>query len=217
MEHSKKYALVPVDRIQQFEDEHLSELDLQIRNILKKKIEEDEKAKLYIQALQKYVTFPNVNNVKPFIEKQPEQQISEDTIKIENQILKNIPVKNKSIAHNTLDIENKILESVPVKYNSIAQNILDFLKKHKISWSERKEVLIDNKILPGSDIIQLVNFLLRNKARKPAAFEEFNEHLTINSFPSDFIKNNYLTNLKTMYAKPKVKRLVPTKKWLKLY
>lgn len=195
MEHSKKFALVPVDRMQQFEDEHLSELDLQIQNILKKKMEEDEKAKLYIQTLQKYVIFPNVNSVKPLIEQEPEQQISEDNIKI----------------------ENKILESVPVKYKSIAQNILDFLKKNKISWSERKEVLIDNKIIPGSDIIQLVNFLLRNRTRRPAAFEEFNEHLTMNDFPSDFIKNNYLTNSKTMYAKPKVKRLVPTKKWLKLY
>lgn len=195
MEHSKKFALVPVDRMQQFEDEHLSELDLQIQNILKKKMEEDEKAKLYIQTLQKYVIFPNVNSVKPLIEQEPEQQISEDNIKI----------------------ENKILESVPLKYKSIAQNILDFLKKNKISWSERKEVLIDNKIIPGSDIIQLVNFLLRNRTRRPAAFEEFNEHLTMNDFPSDFIKNNYLTNSKTMYAKPKVKRLAPTKKWLKLY
>lgn len=195
MEHSKKFALVPVDRMQQFEDEHLSELDLQIQNILKKKIEDDEKAKLYVQALQKYVIFPNVNSVKPLTEEKPEQQTSKDNIKI----------------------EKKIIESVPVKYKSIAQNILDFLKQHKISWSQRKEVLIDNKIIPGSDIIQLINFLLRNRTQRPAAFEEFNEHLTINNFPSDFIKNNYLTNLKTMYAKPKVKRLVPTKKWLKLY
>lgn len=195
MEHSKKFALVPVDRMQQFEDEHLSELDLQIQNILKKKIEDDEKAKLYVQALQKYVIFPNVNSVKPHTEEKPEQQISKENIKI----------------------EKKILESVPVKYKSTAQNILDFLKQHKISWSQRKEVLIDNKVIPGSDIIQLVNFLLRNRTQRPAAFEEFNEHLTINNFPSDFIKNNYLTNLKTMYAKPKVKRLLPTKKWLKLY
>lgn len=83
MEHSKKFALVPVDRMQQFEDEHLSELDLQIQNILKKKIEDDEKAKLYVQALQKYVIFPNVNSVKPLTEEKPEQQTSKDNIKIE--------------------------------------------------------------------------------------------------------------------------------------
>jgi hypothetical protein len=65
MENSKKFALVPFDQMQQFEQEHLSELDIKIQQILQRKIDDDEKAKLYIQTLQKYVIFPNVNAVKP--------------------------------------------------------------------------------------------------------------------------------------------------------
>lgn len=195
MEHSKKYALIPVDRMQQFEEEHSSELDLKIQNILKKKIEEDEKAKLYIQALQKYVIFPNVNNIKLPTEQQHEQ-----------------------IPKNNMDIENEILESVPVRHKIVAEKILEFLKKHQVSWTHNKEALIENKIIPGSNIIQLVNFLLRNRSRRPVAFEEFKEFLTLNSFPAGFIKNNYLTDIKTIYAKPKSKnkQISLLTKWKKM-
>ncbi|GBO11297.1 hypothetical protein AVEN_245959-1 [Araneus ventricosus] len=59
MDHAKKYVLVPEERLKQFAEEKLSELDRQMRDILKKKnLEDPEKATLYLQALQKYVNFP---------------------------------------------------------------------------------------------------------------------------------------------------------------
>ena len=70
MDLVKKYKLIPIDRYHEFSEEHLSELDKQIQNILKKKINDDEKAKLYAQALQKYVTFPSVNAMKPVTEEE---------------------------------------------------------------------------------------------------------------------------------------------------
>jgi len=52
MEHAKKYKIVPAhDPL----DDHLSELDSQMTEILKKSdLQEDEKATLYLQVLQKF-------------------------------------------------------------------------------------------------------------------------------------------------------------------
>ena len=196
MDLIKKYRLVPLDRYQEFSNEHLSDLDKQIQNILTKRMNEDEKAKLYVQVLQKYVTFPNVNTVKPSLEEEE-------------------PVENSA------DIESQILDSVPVKHKNTATKILNFLKQHEISWSQNKKLKQNNNVTPGSDIIQLINFLLRDRARKPTAFEEFKEILDSKHFPRDFIKNKYLIdvkttlkktfqpNAKTMYALPKRRKIAP--------
>ncbi|GFV64698.1 hypothetical protein TNCV_4475981 [Trichonephila clavipes] len=60
MEFSKKFVLVPEERVQVME--HLSELDQRIENILHNKdLTEEEKTILYLQVLQKYTHFSNEN------------------------------------------------------------------------------------------------------------------------------------------------------------
>ena len=175
MEFARKFRLVPADRDQEFADDHLSELDTEIQTILKKKIEDEEKAKLYIQALQKYVTFPDVNIHKP-----PTEQSHE----------------------NKFDLENEILKSAPVKHRSSAAKILDFLKQHGIYSTKDQEVKLDDKVLAGSDAIELINFLLRDRTQMPDGFAEFMEILDKNHFPLNFVKNKHLRSKKTMCARP---------------
>lgn len=205
MEYSKKFALVPLDRMQEFEEDHLSELDSQIQNILKKKVRDDEKVKLYNQLLQKYVTFPNVNAVKLVV---PEPKIDQENEKLE------VVEPDLEVADPKVDI----LSTVPVKFKKIAKNITSFLQQNYITWNEKQEVFIDNKVVPGSNIIQMINFLLRKRKRRPKAFDKFQEELRRLKFPEEFVKNTYLSNIKTypkrfvgkkqesvktMYAKPK--------------
>ncbi|GFY22695.1 hypothetical protein TNCV_2179561 [Trichonephila clavipes] len=60
MEFSKKFVLVPEERVQV--TEHLSELDQRMKNILHNKdLTEEEKTILYLQVLQKYTYFSNEN------------------------------------------------------------------------------------------------------------------------------------------------------------
>ncbi|GFV68137.1 hypothetical protein TNCV_1874191 [Trichonephila clavipes] len=60
MEFSKKFVLVPEERVQV--TEHLSELDQRMKNILHNKdLTEEEKTILYLQVLQKYTHFSNEN------------------------------------------------------------------------------------------------------------------------------------------------------------
>lgn len=73
------------------------------------------------------------------------------------------------------------------------------------------------RIISGSNIIELINFLLRNKTRKPTAFEEFKEILNKNNFPQEFIKNKNPSNVKMMYARPgKQRRKISSNVWLKM-
>ncbi|GFY78744.1 hypothetical protein TNIN_374141 [Trichonephila inaurata madagascariensis] len=59
MEHTKKFVLLPEERLQNFVSEQLSELDEQMQSILRNKnMDDSEKATLYLQILQKYVNFP---------------------------------------------------------------------------------------------------------------------------------------------------------------
>lgn len=190
---------MPIDRMHQFEDDHLSDLDSQIQRILKMKKDDEEKSKLYVQALQKFVTFPHVNCVHPVSE------IGDD---VQNE---------KKSSENHSDIENELMQSVPVKHKGTAHRIIHFFKKNKISWNQSRELTASNNSIPGSDVIELVNFLLRYRTRKPHGFEEFKEILNMNNFPKDFIKNKNLTDVKTLYAKPTNKRKnISSSTWLKL-
>lgn len=64
MEFARKFRLVPADGDQKFADEHLSYLDKKIQTIFKTKLRNVEKARLYTQILQKFVSFSDVNSVK---------------------------------------------------------------------------------------------------------------------------------------------------------
>ena len=63
-----------------------------------------------------------------------------------------------------------------------AVKVSDFLKLHEISWNQSKDFTRNNNVISASGI-QLVNFLLRNIAEKPVAFEEFKEILNMKQFP----------------------------------
>jgi hypothetical protein len=210
MEHGKKFALIPVDRMQQFEDEHLSVLDSQIQHILKRKNTDDhEKAKLYIQILQKYVTFPDMNATSPSEEIIPTSSAENNYDKEKH---------SEKTSKYVEDIKYRILESVPAKYQKQAQKIIRFLEQHNISWSKDKELLQNGISIPGSKVDELINFLLRNRMRRPYAFDQFQEILNHYDFPQDFIKNAYLNGKKTMYAKPKSSKRGKrsSNNWLKL-
>lgn len=197
MDLARKFLLIPSEREHQFSEEHLSDLDKKIQNILKKKVNDDEKAKEYIQALQKYVTFPNMNAVKP---------IKENVDNAEQ------PLQTK------IDIESNVLDSVPVKHQNTARKIVNFLNQRGISWTKDKELLLDGKVIVGSNMIKLVTFLLRNQTRRPVGFEKFQELLADNDFPHHLVKNVFLTQKKTMHAKPiSVKRKLPSRNWQKMY
>lgn len=189
MEFSRKMLLVPADKEKELELSHLSELDQSMHDILKQRLPEDSKAKLYLQILQKFVSFPN---------------------------LKQEMTKEETLPNNEDVIEQIIRDSAPMKMKNLSNKVLNFLKFHKnvLSWSPSRELIVKGTVVPNSDIVTLVNHVIRQQKDKPIGFDLFYNILKELSFPPDFVKNKYL---KTLYAKP-VKRLqrnAKNVKWLK--
>ncbi|GFU88483.1 hypothetical protein TNCV_3354221 [Trichonephila clavipes] len=103
MEHTKKFVLVPEERLRQFAEIHLTDLDKEMHKILRKpNLSDQEKATLYTQILQKYTNFllPTQNITEPIHEvksedfntnekKEFDRMNSSDEIRIniENEIL----------------------------------------------------------------------------------------------------------------------------------
>jgi len=183
MDHAKKFVLMPMDRAQHFSEDHMSELDQEMQTILSKKLPDPEKATLYLQVLQKFVKFPEVNQVKPVTE-EPEP-----------------------ITYQPPDIEDGIIGLIPVKHRQVAKNILLFLKRHPdiISWTPNNELILKGNTLPNTNIKALISHLIRNKKSKPLDFDTFKSVLEEVNFPENFVKNVHLK--KKLYAVPQ--RIMP--------
>lgn len=190
MENAKKYILVPEERLKQFAEEKLSELDQLMHDILKKKnLNDSEKATLYVQTLQKYVNFPFPTD------KNIEQ--------------KNAPLSDKTTSSETVEkkvdpIEEAILKSVPIETTAITKNIIDFIRQHQsnVFWTPDKELVVQGKVIHNTNIVDLITHLIRNRKTYPKGHDIFYKELNEIDLPSNFIKNKYLKPKKTMYAQP---------------
>ncbi|GFX14841.1 uncharacterized protein TNCV_1485831 [Trichonephila clavipes] len=162
MEFSKKFVLVPEERVQV--TEHLSELDQRMKNILHNKdLTEEEKTILYLQVLQKYTHFSNENrresepvpNAASLSENQETESLKEN--------LKESVVKTEKEV-----FEDEIFRIVPARYKEKAKNIFQFLKlQESFSWNSDGEIIYKNTVIPGSNIAFLVNDFLRNRKSAP--------------------------------------------------
>lgn len=194
MEHSRKLMLVPEDRLQAVE--HMSELDKQMKHILQNKnLNESEKAILYLQILQKYTNF---SVEKPSPEKVPSEQLEAP---IER------PDVEPVIKTEKLDIEEKATSAAPRRYRDLVKDIFMFLKQqHLLQWSSKGELIYKDKLHPNTNIVLLVNDLLRNRKKAPIGRNVFLNALNEAKFPKHLDVNKKLyKNLKNvkpiMYAR----------------
>lgn len=167
-----------MDRTQHFSEEHESELDQEMQTILSKKMSDPEKATLYLQVLQKFVKFPQVN-----------QAVTQE--------------REPSI-NRLPDIEKTVTDLAPVKHKNVAKNILSFLESRPdvFSWTPDKELVLYGSVLPHTNIELLISHLIRNKKSKPVGFDQFKSVLEENEFPESFVKNSHLREKQQMYALP---------------
>lgn len=125
MELAKKLLIIPEDRM--LAVEQLSDLDKKMENILKKKgLNESEKAALYIQALQKYVSHQ--------LPSPKESTTTFDTL--ESQVMNAAPVRYKTVAKDIFHHARKYLTPqgelmLGNQTFPIASLISDFLRKRK--------------------------------------------------------------------------------------
>ena len=187
MEYSHKMVLVPQEVYdtmmnEKFQpgSEHISKPEDKLHTILEdKKIHTDYKMKLYNHELQKVI-----DNKQKFKERDDDEE------------------EEMYSAHQGNMIEKELLESLPRSLKTKGKLLLERLKANNVTWNAAGELIIDSVKYHGTNIIDLVNDVMRNrKYSAPFGWQTFADQLIRLNVPQEMIVNksrwNYILKRKT--------------------
>ena len=134
-------------------------LDAQMTSILDQKdLNDGDKVKLYNQVLQRY------NHLSDRRGKQPTRAVVvNDAATTETATPEKPAVAPATEAPSA--VEADIVDSVPKTMKVKAKKLMDRLKT-QLSWTDRGELLHDVTPVPGSNMVDLVNDVLRKKEER---------------------------------------------------
>src|SRR6218665_182768 len=147
MEYTKNMVLREPRQIEKCKetplDKVLSKLDGQIYYILHRDIADDEKAKLYLSSLSRYLNIDKPSVVTKFD--------SVETVK------------------DSKDPETTILESVRKTWRTRASQLLNHIKNNPdITWSPKGELILKSKVISNTHAFSLPNDLVRKRTTAPS-------------------------------------------------
>ena len=201
MNHTKRMVLVPentLERLQQRQQiltppvtQTLKNLDSEMGDILSsKQLDDEQKAKLYNQVLQRYLTYYDQRKGQPLhvklttskqVETPKPDEESKETSK-ESTEVETIPSA----------VEEEVIESVPKLYKAAARQLLDKIKQNRdvLHWNEKGELKYENKPISGSHVVDLVNDILRHrKGFEPVGWSVFARGLARMNVPENLVRN----------------------------
>ena len=201
MNHAKRMVLVPettLERLQQRQQiltppvtQTLKKLESEMGDILSsKQLDDEEKAKLYNQVLQRYLTYYDQRKSEPLHVKlttpkpveTPKQEEAKETTE------EPAPVEKRALS----TVEQEVMKSVPKLYKSGARQLLDKIKENQnvLHWNEKGELLYENKPMSGSHLVDLVNDTLRHrKGFEPVGWSVFARGLARMNIPENIVRN----------------------------
>ena len=210
MDYAKKMALVDPRMLESVPSQPLStnpignimrRLDEEMRSILDRgDLSDREKVVLYNQVLMRYNLFSNKSSQQPVrvtIDKAPVKEDEE--------------VKETRAEPG---VENEIIDSVPKSLKPKARRLLDKIKG-TVSWNDRGEMVYKNVLVPGSNIVDLVNDALRKrKSFQPVGWKTFARGLKDVNAPMDLVGNperwSYIQTTTSSVAGGASKETTPT-------
>lgn len=211
MENAKKMILVEpsvIERLKTKEstpEDSLSRIDREMQKIMRSKLEDREKWTLYLQTLQRYLHFTGEERqpIKLPILEQQDIEYKDDPhkaplVKQESIIEKNVDKFNRSAVYTNTHLMRIVPKNLKKKGELLVRTLLE--NNEKIRWNDSGVVFVDNKSIPNSNILDLVNDVLRQLKRpKPIGWEEFAKALKEIGTPLSCIGNptthEYITNL----------------------
>lgn len=184
MEHTKKLVLVSPDylnRIQSTptpapERSKMQLLEENLSSVLTdKNLDDTAKMKRYSDLLQRYMTYDAKANTPPTVRVIPEQS----------------ETSPERSAPNTL--EQDVLESIPKGLKNKAEQLMKKIMSNDniLSWNNKGELVIDNRTIKGSNMIDLMNEVLRKrKSLSPTiGIVDFSKALAELNIPHELIGN----------------------------
>ena len=142
----------------------MSTLDRDMQNILQRTdLPVEEKVRQYNQILQRYLEYQDHLRIPTA---PPPMTISKD-------------------------IEQEVLSTIPKTMRRKAENLLERVKRQSnLGWNERGELLFNGEVIQGTNIVDLVNDMVRQrKSFQPRGWREFARALRQDNVPQDLIGN----------------------------
>ena len=168
----------------------ISSLDQTMQNLLTNNTHDDDytKAQLYSQAFQRYLTMADKYRNKPLgkIEVVDPKQTNEMTADPSTTDSVNLDKNNTIVA-------KRILQStLPPTLRSKGLNLLEHLSDLPgVSWDSKQQLVVDDKTITQSNIVDLVNDLVRDrKTKPPKGWDELSNVLTKSNVPKALITNS---------------------------
>ena len=149
----------------------LNALDDEMRRILDKPITTYEKVKQYNQVLMRYNDYEDKKN-------EPIQ-------------LKVLPTDSTNRDIDGSRWEREVIDSVPKSFKRRAQILMNRIKAAggPLSWNTQGELINRGNVLTGSNIVDLVNDVLRKRKSRsaPAGWQQFSTGLRDSNIPQEAI------------------------------
>lgn len=181
MEHTRKMVLVPqeVYNAMKYSESksHTEPKDKAVKILEDSSLPADHKMRLYNHELQKTLDTKR-KQVVAQVEMTPDHHHGD---LIEKEVIHSLP--------RTLQVKGKLL--------------LERLRANNVSWSRTGELVIDSKQIDGTNVIDLVNDILRNrKHSSPYGWEIFANKLAKLNTPQELVVNkarwNYISKRKNV-------------------
>ena len=197
MAHVRKMALVDprlLDTlrtpIQPPSDANLRDLDSEMTSILDKTgIDVSEKVRLYNQALLRYNDMVKIASNKPtpvVVVKEKEPIMRAD---INGEVVTILPEALQEKESQLVSrLEREVRMTLPKTLQEKGSQLVSRLKTTK--WNDRGELLHEGVAIPGSNIVDLIHDLLRNrKTVDPIGWQQFASQMHAANIPMELVGN----------------------------
>ncbi|CAD6234041.1 GSCOCG00012360001-RA-CDS, partial [Cotesia congregata] len=163
-----------------------------------------DKVKQYSELLRRYLFFKNQHRENnSTIEKIENNEVIPDTNDFSaingNQEISSIAINNSIAEQNKSYKVSDIVNGVPKTYQLAAENILRHIESvdsgKRLQWDDKGSVTLDNRKIPGANIVDLINDAVRHrKTVKVTGRNFFASFLQEINTPREFVGNSSLWN-----------------------
>ena len=190
MKHSQKMVLVPERKFDSFERQQrqitpptvtkLVDLDNEMRSVWEREgSSEEAKAKQYSEILERYLRFKD----KRELEKREPITVALSPKEVNDSIIPEGAISKQSVS----DIVEILPKTLRPKAKMILKRIGD--NPDIVNWNERGELEYKGKVVPNTNIGDLVGDSLKKRKYDPEGYKIFTKALKQINIPQDLIRN----------------------------
>ena len=180
--HKNTTPQPPVDKI-------LRDLDAEMTSILKSDAAVSEKVPLYNQLLLRYNEMTKMHAAIPT----PVVVVKSNTVDNEPvAVMKSNTVDNEPAAEVTAGQSTELVNIVATLPKTLQEKGRQLLGRlSKVEWNERGELMHEGVAIPGSNAVDLVHDLIRNRktARDPVGWHQFAKQTRSANIPLELVGN----------------------------